>query len=395
MPLFFSSATTTTTPVHPIMSTVPHLPLEVVIHILEEAYLALDPHTILQATLVCRDWSVPAQKLLFSAVTLASQTSCLAFAAAVDRATPRGCMLGDAVLRMRVVLDHNQPFGLSQHSFAHAVIACPNLLELNLALYGSASPGKDVVGLPDLLRMRRPAPSFDETTLELLRSGPSIRALTFANWSENQTSVAQLLDVWPSLKALTVSGTPPKLPGSTSPFSCALEQLRMNFQTSPSVDFMKWLLHNSAATLRVLELEREPSPELLEYLVEAHGETLRSLALPAATTHDHAQAVHKCMQLQELRVEHAWATPLLYKRLPAGLQHLALALDQDTALQPVLDAVRSGNNALRAVTLQVWESGEQNPQLPVLKLLCAYRGIELKMTKDIRVFRAIGRGDRI
>ncbi|KAJ7150412.1 hypothetical protein C8R46DRAFT_504029 [Mycena filopes] len=365
------------------------LPIELVLHVLESAH---DPAILTQCALVCRDWSVPAQKLLFSAVTLASQTSCLAFAAAVHPATPRGRMLAAAVVRMRVVLDHNQPFGLDQHSFANAVIACPNLIDLSLALYGCASPGKDLVGLPDLLRMRRPAPSFDETTLDLLRSGPHIRALTFANWSENQSSVSQLLDVWPSLKTLTVSGTPPNLPGSSSPFACALEELRMNFQTSPSVDFMKWLLHNSAASLRTLELEREPSPELLDYLVQAHGETLRSLALPSVTSHDHARAVHKCTQLQELRVEHAWATPLLYKRLPAGLQHMALAVDQDTALQPVLDAVRSGKNDLRSVTLQVWESGEQNPQLPVLQMLCAYRGIELEMTKDIRVFRALGRG---
>jgi hypothetical protein len=362
-----------------------------VINIIEEACDDQQQPTaqfLKQCALVCRDWSIPAQKLLFSSVSLATQKSCVAFTAAVDRATPRGCMLGDAVLRMKVVLDHNQPSGLSHHSFAHAVIACPNLLELNLALYGCSSPGKDVVGLPDVLRMRRPAPSFDENTLDLLRAGPSIRALQFSNWSENSLSISQLLDVWPSLKSLTVSGTPPKLPStSLGPFPCALEELRMNFQTSPSVDFMKWLLHNSTLSLRVLELEREPSAELLDFMVEAHGRTLRSLALPACTSHDHALAVHKCLQLRELRVENPWATPLLYKRLPAGMQHVALALDQDTSLQPIIDAVRSGDS-LKAVTLQVWESGERNPQLPVLKLVCAYRGIDLQITKDIRLFRS-------
>ncbi|KAJ6575459.1 hypothetical protein B0H19DRAFT_987659 [Mycena capillaripes] len=375
----------------------PRLPLEVAINIIEEACYdhqlsdASRTHFLKQCALVCRDWSFPAQKLLFRSVSLATQRSCVAFTAAVDRATPRGRVLGDSVLRMSVVLDHNQPFGLSQQSFAHAVVACPSLLELNLALYPgcASSPGKDVVGL---LRTEEPAPSFDQNTLDLLKSGPAIRALRFSNWSEYPTYTFQLLDVWSSLRSLTVSGTPPKLPStSLGPFPCALEELRMNFQASPSVDFMKWLLHNSTPTLRVLELEREPSPELLDYLVEAHGETLRSLALPACTSHNHAQAVHKCMQLRELRVENPWATPLLYKRLPAGLQRVALALDQDTALQPVLDAVRS-LKSLTAVTLQVWGSGERNPQLPVLKLVCAYRGIDLKITKDIRQFRSI-RGD--
>ncbi|KAJ7823250.1 hypothetical protein B0H13DRAFT_2257291 [Mycena leptocephala] len=339
---------------HPALTHIlpPRLPLEVVINIIEEACDDQQQPTaqfLKQCALVCRDWSIPAQKLLFSSVSLATQKSCVAFTAAVDRATPRAVRL-------------------SHHSFAHAVIACPNLLELNLALYGCSSPGKDVVGLPDVLRMRRPAPSFDENTLDLLRAGPSIRALQFSNWSENSLSISQLLDVWPSLKSLT--------------------ELRMNFQTSPSVDFMKWLLHNSTLSLRVLELEREPSAELLDFMVEAHGRTLRSLALPACTSHDHALAVHKCLQLRELRVENPWATPLLYKRLPAGMQHVALALDQDTSLQPIIDAVRSGDS-LKAVTLQVWESGERNPQLPVLKLVCAYRGIDLQITKDIRLFRSI------
>ncbi|KAJ7651613.1 hypothetical protein DFH06DRAFT_1331566 [Mycena polygramma] len=372
----------------------PRLPLELSIKIIEEASYdhqsgdASTAHFLTQCALVCRDWAVPAQKILFSSVSLASQRACVAFTAAVDPATPRGRMLRNSVLRMRVVLDHNQPFGLSQQSFAHAVVACPNLLELNLALYGCASPGKDVVGLRDILRT---APSFDESTLDLLKSGPPIRALQFSNWSENNHSITQLLDVWPSLKSLTVSGTPPKLPStSIGPFPCALEELRMNFQTSPSVDFMKWLLHNSTLSLRVLELEREPLSELLEYLVEAHGGTLRSLAIPACTSHEHAQAVQKCLKLQELRVENPWMTPVLYRGLPAGLQHVALALDQDTNLQPVLDAVRSGKS-LQAVTLQVWEGGERNPQLPVLKLVCAYRGIGLVITKDIRRFRSIRR----
>ncbi|KAF8215835.1 hypothetical protein K438DRAFT_1799516 [Mycena galopus ATCC 62051] len=371
----------------------PRVPLELAIHIIEEAsydYQLDGPraHFLKQCALVCRDWSVPAQKLLFSSVSLATQRSCAAFTAAVDRSTPRGRMLGDGVLRMRVVLDHNQPFGLSHHAFAHAVIACPKLLELSLALY-------DEVGLPDVLRMRRPAPSFDETTLELLKAGPRIRALQFSNWSENDHSITQLLDVWSSLTSLRISGTPPKLPStSLEAFPGALEELRMNFQSSPSVDFMKWLLHNSTPSLRGLELEREPSAELLDYLVEAHGETLRSLALPTCSSHDHARAVHKCTRLGELRVENPSVTPLLYKRLPAGLQHVAVTLDLDTNLQPVIDALRA-ENSFSAVTLHLWDGGDRNPKLPVLKLACAYRGIDLKITKDIRRFRSIVRGDQI
>ncbi|KAK7063934.1 hypothetical protein R3P38DRAFT_2593844 [Favolaschia claudopus] len=375
----------------------PRLPLELALNIIEQACYDLQSldaeraHLLSQCALVCRDWSVSAQKLLFTSVSLATQASCDAFLTAVDRATPRGCMLGDAVVCMKVVLDHNQPLGLSQQSFAHAVIACPKLSELGLALYGCASPGNDEVGLPDVLRMQRPAPSFDETTLELLRQSSPIVALDFSNWSENYLSVTQLLDIWPSLKSLRISGTPPNLPStSLEPFPCSLGELRMNFQTSPSVDFMKWLLHNSTRSLRVLELEREASFELLDYLAEAHGETLRSLTLPACTSYEHAQAVQKCAQLGKLRMDNPFVVPSLYKRLPAGLEHVALTLDHSTVLQPVVDAVRTAES-LKAVTLHLWESGDLNPQLPVLKLACAYRGVELKMTKDIRLFRSLAR----
>ncbi|KAJ7610792.1 hypothetical protein FB45DRAFT_1037694 [Roridomyces roridus] len=371
-------------------SSQPTLPLEIVLNIIEEAHNDDDTHFLKQCALVCRDWSIPAQKLLFSSVYLATQTSCDAFLAAVDPATPRGRMFADSVRRVKVVLDHNHPLGLSQQAFAHAVTACPNLLELNLALYGSASTAQD---LPELLRLGRSAEAFDDTILQLLKAGPRITTLQFSNWSENHHSITQLLDVWPSLKTLTIGGLPPKLPACVGPFPCALEALRMNFQTSPSVDFVKWLLHNSTSSLRVLELEREPSADLLEYLVDAHRENLSSLALPACTSHDHAFAVRRCERLRELRIENPWVTPVLFKRLPAGIEHMALTLDQDAALQPVLDTARS-SRSLKAITLQVWKNGELHAQLPVLKLVCAHRGIELRITKDIQQFRSTVRNGR-
>jgi len=243
--------------------------------------------------------------------------------------------------------------------------------------------------------MQRPAPSFNEATLDLLRSSPRISALEFSNWSENRHSITQLLDVWPTLRSLAISGTPPVLPSVSSvPFRCSLTEFRMNFQTSPSIDFMKWMLHNSVDTLRVLEFAREPSLELLEYLVDSHGSTLHSLALPSCSSHEYARAVQKCRHLRELRMENAWVSPLVYRQLPDTLQHIAFGLDRDTALQPVLDIVKS-RPSLRAVTVQLWDGGEHHPQFAVLKIACAYRGVDLRMTKDIHMFRSMARGDPI
>ncbi|KAH7924495.1 hypothetical protein BV22DRAFT_1035096 [Leucogyrophana mollusca] len=379
-----------------------NIPIEVVLHILEAAYYDDDhkPDAVLlsNCTRVCKAWSAHAQKLLFRQVSLYSQTAYVAFSCAVDRTTERGRMLSDSVLRMRAVLDHNKPNGLSQLSFAYAATLCPNLYELDLSLYGCGAPGNDVVGSPALERMRRPAPSFDDSTLQLLRAGPRITALQFSNWSENEESVIQLLDVWPSIKSLAITGTSPVLsPEAThAPFPCALEELRINCQRQPSLDFLEWLLHSSAeaGSLRAIELEREPSIEMLDYLVGNHAETLHSLALPSCSSHEHAQAVIRCRELRELRTESAWSSPMVYRRIPDGIQHISLGLDLDTSLQTLLDVVKE-RDYLEALTVHIWGNGDRHPHLPALQMVCAYRGVELRMTRDVRVLRSMVRGDPV
>lgn len=341
------------------------------------------------ASLVCKDWSSVAQKLLFRNVTLRTQTAYIAFQEAVDRETLRGRILGDAVVRMKVVLDQNQPYRLSHRSFARAVSLCPNLYELGVALYGEGAPGMDIVGAPDASRMKRSMPSFDERTLAVLRAGPQIKALQFSNWSDNSDTLLQLLDVWPSLTSLDISGTTPQLPNHTvEPFPCALRELHTNFQSSLSVEFLQWLLHNSRESLRVLDLAREPSPNMLDYLLSEHGSTLESLSLPACGTHEGAAAVQKCAELRELKIESAWAAPMLYKTLPRGIQHLALGVDADTPLQPVLQAIKRSVD-LRVVTMQLWHGGDKHPNLAAIKIACGVKGIQLRLTNDISAFRAI------
>ena len=367
------------------------LPLELVISIIELAcFDGFNPtETLLRhCSLVCRAWSYPAQKLLFSRVTLRTRTACDSFRATVTRSTTRGRMLGDAVTCLKVVLDHNHPFGLSEHAFGDAFNLCPNLYELNLALYGFAAPGEGKAGVLDIGRMRRPASAFDDHTLSLLKSGPKIAALHFSNWSENQhESFTQLLMVWPTLKSLFISGTTPKLPSSIAePLACSLERLRMNFQTSPSIDFMNWLLHNSSSTLRILEFDREPSAHFLDHLVDIHGPSLHSLSIPSCLSQRHILAVQKCPHLRELCIENLTTYIKVYRKVFGTVEHIALGLDQNTVLQPIIETVRS-SDALRVVTVHVWHGGYQHPQFSALKVACAYRGVVLRITKDIQLFR--------
>ncbi|KAG5638027.1 hypothetical protein H0H81_002228 [Sphagnurus paluster] len=372
------------------------LPLEIVLSIIEAAaYSDTSPDVALLrcCSLVCRAWSTPAQKLLFTSVSLRSESAYISFRHAVDRSTEHGRLLGDAVVRLRVIVDHNQPLGLSQRSFAQAVTMCPNLFELNIALYGRATPGD--VGMSDMGRMRRPAPSFDDDTLTLLRSGPMITALQFSNWSENQHSTTQLLDIWPTLRSLTISGTPPQPPSPfIEPFQCSLEELRMNFQSPPSFDFINWLLHNSSNTLRVLEIEREPSVQVLNQLVDTHGATLHSLSLPSCHLPEYAQAIQKCSQLRELRFENPMISAKLWKALPETLEHIALGVNVNTSVQPLVDVIRK-SETLRAVTIHATNRGDQHPLFPVLKMVSTYQGLSMKVVQDSRIFRSHMRGDPV
>lgn len=369
------------------------MPLEIIMTILQLVYnndnLEIDIAMLKSCSLVCHAWSLPAQKLLYRDVTLQSQRALESFVGAVDRSSQRGWVLGDSVKRLRIIMDHNQPSGIHQHSFALTVSLCPNLTGLALSLYGCVAPGKDIVGAPDQLRMRRPAPLFDEQTIQLLTSGPEITALEFNNWSENEQTTTQLLRVWPTLKSLSISGTAPQLAATPSdPLPCALERLRLNFQTPPSNDYMRWLLDCSSETLRVLEFDREPSVHLLEYLLNSHRSTLRSLSLPSVSSREQASAIQKCSQLRELRTERPSVLPLLYRKLPESLEHMAFGIDRDSVLHAVLEVVKNGTS-LKTVAVHIWAGGESHNQLSKLKIGCAWRGVDLTITSNMRLFRLI------
>ncbi|KAI0071027.1 hypothetical protein K474DRAFT_695639 [Panus rudis PR-1116 ss-1] len=365
------------------------IPNEIALQILEAACYTDrgEPNRELlkQCALVCKDWSVLAQRLLFRDVVLRTQPAYTSFSNAVDRSTPRGRMLGNAVHTLRVTLDHNQPQSLSEHAFACAVNQCPHLQQLRVAIYGQGAPGEDIIGSPASERMQRAAPSFDDVTLALLCSGPQIRNLHFSNWSDNSTSLVQLLNVWPSLKSLTITGNPPSLPSPVpEPCVCSFEELHMTHQRSPSIDFLKWLTHHSQNSLRVLDFGREPSAEILDHLLVEHHGVLESLSVP--TCGSPKAAINGCLGLRSLRIENADAALGLYKSLPETIEHLAVGIHCDTPLQPVLRRVKA--NTLKTLTLHLWRGAERHPQMNALRIACAVSGVRLQVTKDITVFRS-------
>lgn len=379
------------------MFTIPTIPTELVLAIMEAAYYdaehQVDTDFLSTCALVCKDWSLSAQKLLFRSVHLQNQASFKSFVRALDTASPRGNILANAVLRLKITLDHSQPTGLSQESLASAVIMCPNVYELNLSVFGCGVPGQDIVGSPNALRMARKAPSWDPATLVQLRSATTIKSLQFHNWSDNSTSLVQLLELWPRLQSVSISGMPPELPASLGPFAANLHEVQLNFQTAPTADFLEWMLHQSTDSLRVLRLEREAPADLVDFLLERYGSGLASLYLPGNLKGSNSgvsakQLQERCPKLKEFSIESSSTSLSLLKALPEGLEHVAFSIDDQTSLLPALEVVKKRKH-LRGVSVQLWHGGEENPQMPSLHMACALRGIEIRTTKEVRVFRTL------
>ena len=368
------------------------LPMEIVSLILELAYydesLEPDLQVLSACALVCRNWSPPAQTLLFRHVMLHSSTSFLAFRSAVDATTTRGRSLRNNVARLKVIIDHNHPDQLSHRALAIAVLSCPNLYELDLAIYGCGVP-TPCPDSPSHVRIFRAAPSFDTDTLNLLRAGPPIRSIKFTNWSDNDQLATQLLsDVWPALTSVSLRGTPPHLPaddGPNSSFGCALSDLRLDFQTMHP-EFINWLLQNSYRSLRHLELDRLPSADILTSLLNECGPSMESLSLPSCASRDQGVWVRGCKKLKEFRFESSNISPLFLSQLPTTVEHLAFSISRDTPLYLMVNFVKSRRH-LRAITVQIWDDAASHPQLPNLRIACACNGVDLLVVRGIRRFR--------
>lgn len=302
---------------------------------------------------------------------------------AVSQGTPRSRMLSETVQYLRLVLDAKQPRGIPCNAFAHAVARCPNLAELSLAVYDDSSKSD---ASPTQEPSKPASPLFSDETLSLLRTGPRVAALRFDNWSSNAHALAQLLEAFPALSALSVSGTAPALPSHALPAPRALHSLRLNFQTSPSLEFVKWLVQDSS--LRALEFARMPDCESLMHLLLEHCGSLESLALPSCAAADYVLALAQCTSLRELRIEDLWTAPNVRLQLPPSLECIAFALDKRSALGPVVDAVKK-SASLSRVAMHVWAEGAQHSLLPDLRIACAMQGVELDVVQGIHEFRAL------
>lgn len=318
------------------------LPLEIVIHILKFTCDGGDPRqtraVLRNCSLVSKDWSFISQELLYRDVTLTNEIAFAAFETATCSSSPRSRILARAVQRLHCVLDDKQPGGLTQAMFTRAILRCPNLSTLSVAMYGPKAHVRAMGdGRSDSTVAKMTSAFLESTLFELYEACPAITALHFDNWTDDATAPTQLLQTMPFITSLSVGGKSPSLPSSiVGLYPCALQELRLNFQAPPSEEFLGWLLTNSKASLRSLDFQRDPSPLLLDYLIKEHHETLQSLALPSCPSKEGASLISQCCSLRALRLENVWTAPGVRRQLPHSLERLALAVDKDTPLRPVM-----------------------------------------------------------
>ena len=119
-------------------------------------------------------------------------------------------------------------------------------------------------------------------------------------------------------------------------------------------------------------------------------ESLQELAIPSCTTPEHATAIIRCRSLRRLRTERPSTStiPAVFRQLPKGIQHIAFGMDQDTPLQTLVEAVKT-RDELESITVNVWDKDSSHRQLSALKMACAFRGVDLRITNDVRVHRTM------
>ena len=371
------------------------LPVEIIMSILEAAYFQDDMEPDVQllsaCSLVCRRWSTPSQSLLFRQVVLRSTFSFRAFTLAVSRPTERSRALANAVVRLRAILDFQHPDQLSYRALALAVTSCSSLYELDVSIYGcEVEQTPDADGRP---RVFQAAPSLDDSILSVLRSGPRIRSLKLANWSDNGEISFQLLStVWPALEYVTLRGRAPCLPAAGDrlvvPFNCALQGLRIGVDSQAHTDFLKWLMANSRHSLRSLELESTTGADALTSVLQHCGRHLESVSLASCSTRDQATALRTCQTLKEFKVENSAASPLFHAldQLPNTIEHVAFTLGYDTPVYLLIKFIKA-RRSLKEVTVYVWEGGDSHMELPGLRMACAWRGVKLLVLHNVQGFR--------
>jgi hypothetical protein len=293
------------------------LPTELLFNIFDAVHESNDIQSLLSCALLSRGTYHHVKSLLYKNVVIASRESFFAFE---DALSGHNAILPCLVSSLSVHLNFDSPFGLTEFHLARLVTLCPNISSISISITGCepvfAQP-LQALGAKD-----RPAPSLSHRTVKLLTQSHKISSLSISNWSDNAEILLQLLQIWPDISKLSVSGTIPLIPDSI-PKSFRfpkLESMSMSVQSSPSVSTLQRLLLNSLETsLKELNLFTEAGSEVAEIFTSSDLASIQSLRI-SSDDDTVAAVIKKCRSLKTLHLGCNKVPQPLLELLPCTLE---------------------------------------------------------------------------
>jgi len=326
------------------------LPPELVIHVLELAFYnddgSINRETMSAASLVCRTWQWPGQKLLFHNVRAATSGR---------RIVPPPVSTAHFIRRLDINIINQGQF----EGFINVLAQCEKLYELTFRVQNVHS--FDSVSTEQLKMLSGKAP---------LKSIASLNLMTFGIQSPIPY---QLLSLMPGVRFLRLGMELGLLPPPQPP---AFKLQELSLLRTPSLKVTEWLVSGSVGHLRVLEF-RDPPPKSFDGILSIHGPYLQSIRLFHHTVRSKA-IFELCPNVEELII-YLLSAYLPFRSLPKGLKHFSFrnySWAENVSLFPVLQAI----DMLPQLQLVSCDpNAEKHIDMPDLIEECRQKGIELEM----------------
>ncbi|KAI9467362.1 hypothetical protein BJY52DRAFT_65233 [Lactarius psammicola] len=357
---------------------VPVLPLEIIEKVLREAcewpLNGAERQVLTAGALVCKSWLPLAQRLLYHSLIVENSLT--------DAFRNPGTFLPEALFHRSHLLRFTRSLA----------IRVPNEFAVTLPLFseGDAPKGsRECVQIPDFFFLLAHTPRlryleigvgwaesnifpFEPHVLDWLSSLMlPIEALDLKSATFNSTFVNDLVNIWPTIRALSVVAGYLTLPLEGP--SISLHQLRLFYPYSATV--INWFLPpplpNEQSNLRFLELY-EILDEALPVL-SVHGPSVSTLTL---TRQPAFEIAHLFTKLEELVITGGfWSSP--FHSLPKTLQHIRLHFT-GVMSDPAVAAIAQVFSTLPDLrVLSIAEALTSNKDYPDLQEACEAHGVKI------------------
>ncbi|PVF99094.1 hypothetical protein CPB86DRAFT_814227 [Serendipita vermifera] len=327
------------------MTSIQSLPLEILLEIMLYVFIGArgKPHQNFQHfSLVCKNWTPHAQRLLFRNVRLHNPRATYGFLEATvpNSQNEASARLGSFVRTLDMTLMSREMITLLPFVLRH----CTKLYEFS-GLFYNPMDLNTLINLPhtpqDLIKLS----STNYTELPL----PQIQALRIQSSVEKFNVTQGLLQIWPDIKHLVLAGRAALgslesqvINGTSSPTHISEVKIIGKLGASKlQPHYIGSLLHqlcsSSMGNLCMVDfggLDDASLPELDSFFID-HGSHLRSLRLPWMSQKKRLAQLHRCINLEEIGVQGYPTIPIRQDCPTAKIIHASFATIPSQALYPL------------------------------------------------------------